>query len=199
MDVPGGRRSRLVTLLPVFVTTRRAAVALAAVAVLAGVAGCGGGGSKPTSLPSLTANTSASPSPTSSTAQLAAITAAVREYYRLLNASTTEANGHALEALMTPDCSCRRVATSTIDAARKHQTYFGVTSVVSVTPILDGATTADALVEYDYTASGLRDDQGRTISRSGARKGSKLIFYFRLVDAKWLISTVRSVSDGRPA
>lgn len=196
MDVPGGCRSRLVTLLPVFVTGRRALAALAAVALVAGLAGCSSGGSKPTSLPSLTANTSLSPTPSPNAAAVAAV---VRRYYQLLNAPTTVANGEALAALMTPDCSCRRVATSTVDAAKKHQSYFGVTKVVSITPIIDGATSADALVEYNYGDSGLRDSQGHTLSRSRGHDSSKLMFYFRLVDGHWLISTVRSISDGTPA
>jgi len=96
------------------------------------------------------------------------VTATLRRYYALINAPTTVANGEALAALMTAKCTCRRVATSTIDAARRHQTYFGKATVVSITPTVDGPTEADALVQYDYSDGGLRDAEGRVVSRSAA-------------------------------
>src|SRR5947209_20605329 len=105
---------------------RGVAVAGALAAVFA--AGCSSG-DKPVALPSISPSSSpsANPSATSSTAIAASVTAVVRIYYSLLNSPTTVANGQALAALMTSNCTCRRVATSTIDVAKKHQTYFGLT------------------------------------------------------------------------
>ena len=180
-----------------FVRGRGVALACAFAAVLS--AGCSSG-DKPVALPSLTPtdSPSGSPSPTNSAAILASVTAVVRSYYSLLNAPTTEANGEALAALMTADCTCRRVATSTIDIARKHEMYFGVTKVVSITPVVDSPTLADALVEYSYDDSGIRDSRGHVISRSPGRRGSKLLFYFSLENGAWRISEVRSISNGQP-
>src|SRR4051794_35353200 len=123
---------------------RGVALACALAAVLA--AGCSSG-DKPVALPSISASSSASATPTAtpSAAIVASVTAVLRSYYRLLNAPTTVANGQALASLMTPGCTCRRVATSTVDIAKKHQTYFGVTKVVSITPVVDSPTLADAL------------------------------------------------------
>jgi len=172
---------------------RGVAVACALAAVFA--AGCSSG-DKPVALPSL--SPSSSPSANPSTAIAASVTAVVRIYYSLLNSPTTVANGQALAALMTSNCTCRRVATSTIDVAKKHQTYFGLTKVVSITPVVDGPTVADALVEYNYGDSGIKDSQGHVISRSPGRHGSKLLFYFSLVGGSWRISQVRSISNGQP-
>jgi hypothetical protein len=177
---------------------RGVALACALAAVLA--AGCSSG-DKPVALPSLSPSSSpsASPSPMPSSEIVASVTAVVKDYYRLLNEPTTVENGQALAGLMTPNCTCRRVATSTIDVAKKHQTYFGVTKVVSITPVVDGPTVADALVQYDYGDSGIKDAHGRVISRSAGRRGSKLLFYFALVSGTWRISQVRSISNGQPA
>jgi hypothetical protein len=65
--------------------------------------------------------------------------------------------------------------------------------------VVDGPTSADALVEYDYGDSGIRDSRGRVISRSRGRRGNKLLFYFNLVSGTWRISEVRSVSNGQPS
>jgi len=182
------------------VFVRGCRVALACALSALALAGCSSG-DKPVALPSLSQSPTASPtpSPTDSAAIKQAVTAVVTRYYALLNAPTTIANGQSLSALMTSTCTCRRVATSTIDVARKHQSYFGRTTVVSVTPVVDGPSLADALVEYDYGASGIRDAQGHIVTRTAGRKGSKLLFYFKLTGGSWLISEVRSISNGTPA
>jgi hypothetical protein len=185
--------------LAVFLLGRRLALGCVAAVMALGSAGCSGGGSKPVSLPSISSSASPSPSATTTQTQLDAVSAVVRSYYSLLNSSTTVANGESLAALMTAGCTCRRVATSVIDVAKKGQTYFGRNQLVSVTPSSDGPVVAEAFVEYDYTAGGIKDEHGHVLSTMPGRVGAKLNFILNLRDGHWLIAEVRLIKEGRPA
>ena len=166
---------------------------------MAALAACSGGSSQPRTLPALSttpaAVTSTAP-PTSKAADLAAVKAVVRRYYALLNAPTTVENADALAALMTADCKCRRVADSTREVAQRGQHYFGRITNLSMTPSLDGDNSADALVQYDYSAGGIRDSVGRVIARTEGRTGTLLSFHFSKRSGRWLISSVSQLRAG---
>jgi hypothetical protein len=183
----------------VFVRGRRLALtcALAAMAV----AGCSSGGSKPVSLPSLTPSTSASPTPsaTSTTTELSAVSTVVRRYFALINGPTTEAAATELFSIMTAPCKCRRVASSVRDAAKRGQSYFGMATITSFVPTIDAASAADVLVDYDSTASGLRDSKGHVLHRDPPMKGMSADFRLVRVDGVWRIDIVQIIRDGRPA
>src|SRR3954447_22403483 len=135
---------------------RGVALACALAAILA--AGCGSG-DKPVALPSLTSSStaSASPSPTGSATELAAVSAVVRRYYQLLNVATSTQQANELAALMVPSCHCREVVDAIRAAVAKRQHFFGQNKVVSVVPNLDGPRSADVLLTYDFTRSGVED------------------------------------------
>ena len=169
-------------------------------AVLAlGLASCGGSGDKPQTLPPLSQAPSTTPPTSPAPDPKAAAAAIVRSYYRLLNARSTVANADALAQLMTNDCPCMRLVRATRSVARKSQHYFGKNHVVSVTPSLDSPHVAEALVQYDYTAGGIKDDSGTVISRTQGRKGNLVRFLLALHDDKWLISRIDVLKSGRPA
>src|SRR3954470_12684800 len=122
-------RRRVGYFLRVFVADRRQGlgiglVAVVVVACLAVLTACSGGASAPRTLPPLSATpaavTSTAP-PTSKAAELAAVKAVVRRYYQLLNSPTPIANADALAALMTAECSCRRVSDSIRKMAKAHR------------------------------------------------------------------------------
>ncbi|MDQ1706559.1 MAG: hypothetical protein QOF18_2925 [Frankiaceae bacterium] len=71
--------------------------------------------------------------------------------------------------------------------------------MVSVTPALDGAQDADALVEYDYTDSGIKDSRGQVVTNTAGRRGTLLSFQLTRRGDKWLIRQVITVRKGRPA
>ena len=189
-----------------FVAGRRRGLGIGLVTVgivgVVALSGCSSAGSAPRTLPRLSttpaAVTSTAP-PTTKAAELAAVKAVVRRYYALLNAPTTVANANALAALMTPNCPCQRVATSTRQIAAKGEEYFGRTRLISITPSLDGADAADALVEYDYTAGGIRDLHGREITHSAGRRGVLMSLRFRRTNSGWLIADAVVLREGTPA
>ena len=159
----------------------------------------GDGGSAPRTLPPVSTTPAAATStapPTTKATELAAVKAVIRRYYQLLNAPTTIANANALAALMTEDCTCRRVAESTREIAARHQHYFGHTRLVAVTPALDGPADADALVQYDYSDGGIRDSSGRILSRSQGRRGALLSFRLVRSGSGWVISSVVVLRQG---
>jgi hypothetical protein len=181
----------------VFAARRLLVVGLVAVAVLA--TGCSGATSKPTVLPPLSttpaADASSSP-PTSTAAELAAGKAVVRRYYQLLNAATTVHNANALAALMTPSCTCRRVAVSTREIAKRHQHYYGSSRVVAITPAIDGDDRADVLVQYDYSAGGIKDSAGRVVTRTNGRSGVLISFRLVRTNGRWRIAAVTVLKAG---
>jgi hypothetical protein len=168
------------------------------------LAACGGSSSAPKSLPTLPtatdpAPTSPSPTPTTTSrkAELAAAKAVVTRYYLLLNADTTVANAHNLGRLMTANCTCRSVVTSTIRAAMRHERYYGKNHLQTVAPKLNGGI-IDVLVVYSYTAGGLEDASGRHISHAPGRRDAR--FDFRLVRAaKPKIASIVTLDKGHPA
>jgi hypothetical protein len=162
-----------------------------AAACLALLAACGGGGSAPRTLPRL----SSTPAAVTSTAplagkaaELAAVKAVVRHYYALLNAPTTVANADALARLMTADCSCRRVAESTREVARRAQHYYGKTSVANVRVEIDNNSIAEALVQYSVARSGIAEANGRRLTNYAPVVGAKINFVLQLTKGEWLIS-----------
>jgi hypothetical protein len=188
--------------LPVFVGGRRLVLGSCLAALLAGAAGCSGSGSGPRSLPPLSTTPAAratTPPAVSEKAELQQATAVVREYFRLLNTRTSTRTERALSLLMTSDCTCQRVVKSIGEVLRKNQHYYGRNRVVSVTPALDGAQDADALVEYDYTDSGIKDSRGQVVTNTAGRRGTLLSFQLTRRGDKWLIRQVITVRKGRPA
>jgi hypothetical protein len=184
----------------VFVTARRALAGLAAAALVAGLAGCSGGG-KPTTLPSLTANTSLSPTPSASgkSAELAAVTAVVRQWFQLLQSDTTTETAAAIDAITAPNCKCRNASRSIRAAVAKHQRYVGTSHITGIVPNLDGTTVAEVLVDYDYSAGGLRDEAGAWVSRIRARKNVEANFRLEWHASNWRIWQIETVRDGTPA
>ncbi|MDQ1696728.1 MAG: hypothetical protein QOJ03_2081 [Frankiaceae bacterium] len=187
-----------------FVPGRRTAVgwgvAVIVAAMLAGATGCSSSGSTPRTLPPLSTTPAAdatTPPANSDKAELRAATAVVREYFRLLNAPTTSLTASAMEALMTADCACKKVAVSTKEVADKGQHYFGETRITHVSPALDTATAAEVLVNYDYSRSGIADAEGRIVTSSPGRRGATLDFKLRRQGQAWLIRALVYVRPGR--
>jgi hypothetical protein len=183
----------------VFVTARRALAGLAAAALVAGLAGCSGGG-KPTTLPSLTANTSLSPTPTATNkaAEMAAVSAVVHQWFRLIDGPTTVEAANAIDAITTPACRCRNASTSMRDAVKKQQHYVGTSHIVSFVPNIDGEATADVLVEYRYTDGGLVDASGHFVAHEKAHTGVESDFRLVRVGGQWLIDIIESIRAGTP-
>lgn len=177
-----------------FVPGRRLAL-LAVLVGLISTAGCSGA-AKPKTLAPI--SVSPSPPPTPTATDLAQVEAVVRHYYALLNAPTSLANARVLADLMTRNCKCRQVAASTAAVARRHQRYFGTTTLTSVVPSLDGSNDADVLVDYDYERSGIIDSSGHVVTSYPARHGAKADFRLVKLDHTWLISALVYVSAGRP-
>jgi hypothetical protein len=166
-------------------------------ALLAGIGGCSGSSGGPRSLPPLSTTPAATTSPpVSEKTELQQATAVVRDYFQLLNSSTSLATARALAALMTADCKCRRVSSSTREVALKQEHYFGRTTVTNVTPALDGPGMADVLVNYSYTRSGIAAKDGRVLSSSPGRRGAALDFKLRSDGASWLIAELVYVRTG---
>lgn len=173
----------------------RAHWAWAAVAAAVLAAGCSTDPGHPTTLPTLTATTT--PSPTPSTTDLEAAKAVVQRYFTLLNAATTSANADALAQLMTTACKCQDIVSSTREVASRHQHYFGEIRLTSVIPAIDGQTSADVLVHYNYTASGVADSTGHVVRSSPGRVGVGVDFRLIRNNATWLITQIVAVSAGR--
>jgi hypothetical protein len=140
--------------------------------------------------------TTASPSPTSTAAELAAVTAVVRRYFALVNGPTTEAAANELFAMMTPQCKCRRVATSMKQVARDGDHYFGGSQITSLVPSLDGADAAEALVDYDYRSGGIKDAGGHVLRTSRGHRDVKVVFRLVKQGSSWLIFRIEVISDG---
>jgi hypothetical protein len=181
------RPVRFVPSMSVTLRVRLSCLLACGVSVAMMLAGCGGSSSAPKTLPTLPSATdpapaSASPTPTATSkkAELAAAKAVVTQYYALLNADTTVANAHNLSRLMTANCTCRSVVTSTIRAARRHERFYGKNHLQTAAPKLNGGV-IDVLVVYSYTAGGLEDASGKHISHAPGRRDAR--FDFRLVRA----------------
>jgi hypothetical protein len=174
---------------------RGVALACALAAVLA--AGCSSG-DKPVALPSLSPSqtAAASPSPTSSATEIAAVSAVVRQYYALLNVTTSRQQANQLAALMTPSCHCRDVVKAIRAAVTKGQHFFGQNKVQSLVPNLDGPRAADVLLTYDFTRSGIKDASGRVVSSGPGMKGATQDFRLERQGDRWLISQILRVSSG---
>ena len=181
-----------------FVRGCRVALACALSALV--LAACSSG-DKPVALPSLSPSSSpsASPSPTDSATELAAVSAVVRRYFALINGPTSTGAAKQLFGIMTAACTCRRAARSMRDAAASHETFFGNAQVTSLIPNLDGSSSSDVLVHYDFSRGGLRDSGGRVLRSAGARRNVSLDFRLLKVAGTWLISDVQIVSNGSPA
>jgi hypothetical protein len=170
------------------------------------LAGCGGSASSaPTSLPQLTKTpvaTPASPSPSPTTvskkAELAAAKAVVTRYYSLLNAATTVQNATRIADLMVQGCSCLRVARSTRSVARKHHRYYGRTTVTARRANLDGPKSADVLVRYDYTDTGIETLSGRRLTHIEGRTDNQIDVRLQLIGGQWSISALEVISNGHP-
>jgi hypothetical protein len=187
-------------LLPVFVRGRGPRIALAIALGLGSVlalASCSSG-DKPRTLPPISTppSASASPSPDQQT-ELAAVEAVVRRYYELTSDTTTNTTASKLEALMTTGCPCRRVPDSIRTAVAHGESYFGATSITSLVPNLDGPGSADVLLDYDASASGLRDHDGRVLRSFKAVNGAKADFRLIMSGRRWLIQAVAIISSGR--
>ena len=122
--------------------------------------------------------------------------AVVRRYYALLNAPTSADTATKLAQMMTSDCKCRQVASSTLTVARRHEHYFGVTTLTSVVPSLDGSRDADVLVAYDYERSGIQDANGRVVTSYPSKTGAKADFRLVKTATGWLISALLYISAG---
>jgi hypothetical protein len=179
-------------LLPVRI--RRTAVLLVTAGVLVA---CSGDPGQPTTLPSLTPSPTPTATPTPRTNDLEAATNVVRRYFALLNSATTKGNADALSHLMTASCKCQEVVRATREVAARGQHYFGRIRVTSVIPTIDGDASADVLVHYDYTASGVADLHGRVIRSSPARTGVGVDFRLIQQNQTWVIAQILSVSAGR--
>lgn len=83
--------------------------------------------------------------------------------------------------------------------ASRKQHYLGSSTVRSITGNLDGATSADVLVAYDYTAGGIADSSGRMIKRSAGRRAVNVDFRLLKRSGAWLIDRIEVVSNGQPA
>jgi len=159
-------------------------------------AGCSTDPGHPTTLPSLTA--APTPSPTPSTGDLEAAKAVVRRYFTLLNSPTSTAVADALAAMMTAACKCQNVPSSMRTLVNRRQHYFGSSTIQSIAANSDGASAADALVAYTYTAGGIADESGRIIRRSAGRSGVDVDFRLVRRSDRWLIDRIEVVSNGRP-
>jgi len=184
----------------VFVAGRRRGLGIGLLAAgIVLLSACSSSGSTPRTLPRLSttpaAATSAAP-PTSKAAELAAVKAVVRRYYALLNAPTTVANANALAALMTKDCTCRRVARSIRRLATAHRSYFGHSTVVTLRPSIDSQSNADVYVQYDYTRGGYRDDGGHILHIEPGHVGVKVDFRLVGNGSGWLIAQVDLITSG---
>lgn len=162
-----------------------------ALAAALAVSGCSSSGSKPVSLPSISPSaTSASPSPTPTAAELAAATAVVKRYYMVLNDLHNDMDAAAFAVLMTASCTCQQQVQAIREAAAKRERYVDHVRLVSMTPTIDSATTADVLVQYDSTRAGLVDAQGNAITSSPPKSGIKRVFHLQLMGGHWLISEI---------
>jgi hypothetical protein len=172
--------------------------AAAALAVASMLCGCSGDPGQPQTLPSLTASATAKPTATPSMTDLEAATNVVRKYFSLVNSPTTPRTADALTHLMTPSCKCRRIPASMRVLVGRKEHYFGSSAVRKVSPNINGATSADVLVAYDYTAGGIADDAGRVIARSIGRRAVNVDFRLKRQSDSWLIDRIDIVSNGRP-
>jgi hypothetical protein len=184
--------------LPVFVGGRRLRLVPVAISLAVVLSACGGSGGKPQTLPPLSNSPSTTPTVSPTQNPKAAAVAVVREYYKLLNAPSTFANATALAALMTSDCPCRRVVEATRNVARKSQQYFGTNHLVSVTPSIDSRRLVEALVQYDYTDGGIKDEHGMVISRTAGRKDNLVRFVLSRRGDRWLIMRIDILKNGKP-
>jgi hypothetical protein len=187
----------------VFVAGRRRGLGIGLVTVgivaLSALSACSSAGSAPQTLPRLSTTpatvTSTAP-PTTKAAELAAVKAVVRRYYALLNAPTTVANADALAAMLTRDCTCRRVVRSMRQMAASGRQYFGRSSLVSLRPYIDSPTEADVYVEYNYSSGGYKDAAGRVLHSEPGRTGVKVDFRLTPVGGRWIISRIDLISEG---
>jgi hypothetical protein len=96
---------------------------------------------------------------------------------------------------MTVDCECRKVASSTAQVAQRGQHYFGHTTTKSISPTIEGSS-ADVLVDYGYTATGIANEDGSIVSRSPGRVGATLDFKLRRDGSRWLINALIYIRKG---
>jgi hypothetical protein len=64
---------------------------------------------------------------------------------------------------------------------------------------MDGTAAAEVLVQYDYTAGGLRADDGHFVSRIQGRRGVEANFRLLLSLGRWRIAEIDTIHDGKPA
>jgi hypothetical protein len=160
-------------------------------------AGCSGG-DKPGTLPLLSSTpTPSATSATPSAHQLEAeAEAVVRRYFILVNAGTSQTVADQLTQLMTASCSCQRVPTSLRNASIRKRQYFGSAHLKKVVVFLKPREFADALVDYDTSASGLRDSDGTVLQSEPASRDVQLIFRLVRQRDQWLINEVTKLARG---
>jgi hypothetical protein len=178
-----------------------------AVAALLSMTGCGSGSSSgpgtlpPLSAPPSTSPSLASPAPSTSAAggkkaELAAATAVVRRYYRLLNAPTSEASANALQALILPNCKCQEIVRSLRSATRKHEHYVGSGHLTALRAAYDSPQQVQILVSFASTKGGLARGDGSFVQHTKAQRNvTENVFVFR-THADWMISEIDLVSAG---
>lgn len=128
---------------------------------------------------------------------LSAAADVVRRYFSLLNGPTTLDTADALAALMTPGCGCRRVVRSMSDLAARGEHYFGSNRLIAAIPNRDSSTLVDVVVDYDYSDSGIENRTGRVLNVEHGRRGVKVDVRLTKSAARWLITRIDILSEGR--
>jgi hypothetical protein len=178
----------------VFVRGRSVVVALAC-ALLA--AGCGSGGGTPRTLPPLSSRPTASPTPSADAPnELAAATAVVRQYFRLLNQLAQGTAPSDFSALETAGCNCRKFLAMLRVVRSRHRHYFGRAHLTAVRPSVNSPTEVEVLVAYNAGPSGIADSRGRTIHRFPRRTGATEVFTVVRSSQRWLISNESVLKEG---
>jgi hypothetical protein len=173
------------------------------VSVAMTLADCGGSSSAPKTLPTLPSATDPAPSSASPTAtgtskkaELAAATAVVKHYFKLLESSTSTSTVRQLQAVVLPGCACNQVVSSFREAVRRHEHYVGTGHIKFVRPIFDSSSSAEVLIRFDSSAGGLARRDGSYVNRVGEQHDVAENFDLQLESGAWRIQEVTLISKG---
>lgn len=173
----------------------RVAPVLAAAALVGVLAGCSGSSDEPHSLPPLSTTpvSTSSPAPPDNKTALSQAEAVVREYFRLINDLRAHMDYRGLDALMAPDCACRKQVTAIKRAAAKGEHFIDRARHLDLVATRDAGYLVQVLATYDVTAGGLVDDRGRTITSAKPRQDVKRLFRLCEQGGRWLIYAIESL------